>query len=197
MTIPAAFEERLRSTFQGRLRIRWSVKAREWHIEQKVGRAITAPIRIEADRDDLICARDGFDYLLTVRQGDRMPCPICEWQELKVPVRDFVDIRCAYCASKGLQGRTVAGFWPLDDSLIDHLKKLDPESDYSRNLAKDIDRRNQQREASQEADLSNTVKSAGSEHFDSIVGIPHFGFSTAKQWPADLGPQSSVSPIHG
>lgn len=189
MNIPSAFEERLHSTFNGRLRIRWSVKAREFRIEQRVGNAITAPIRIEADRDDLICARDGFDYLLSIRNGDRMPCPECEWAELKVPVRDFVDIRCPYCASKGRQGRVVAGYWPLDDSLLDHLRKIDPLRGASAELAAAADRRNAAHLASLEAKMSNEIYAHGAENYDALVGIPHFGYSTSKLWPADLGPK--------
>lgn len=192
-SIPSAFEERLRDAFDGRLRIRWSVKARELRIEQKVGNAITIPIRIDADRDDLICARDGYDYLLSIRSGDRMPCPECEWTELKVPVRDFVDIRCAYCASKGKQGRTVAGYWPLDDSLIDHLKKIDPLRGASQRLAKEADLANARRLASLEADFSNTIYAHGADHYAELVGIPQFGYSHAKHWPTDLGPQPSAS----
>lgn len=190
MNIPTAFEEKLQSAFHGRLRVRWSVRNRQFQIEQRVGRASLAPIRIEADRDDLICARDGYAYVLSIAQGDRMCCPECQWKELRVPVKEFADIRCDFCASLGKQGRVVAGYFPLDDSLIQHLKMIDPDGDYSRNLTKDIDQRNQQRELAAERDLSNTVEAGGSEHYNQIVGIPQFGYSHAKQWPSDLGPQN-------
>lgn len=189
VNIPTAFEDKLRRAFDGRLRIRWSAKSREFRIEQKVGRAITAPVRLDEGRDDLICARDGFDYLLTVRSGDRMLCPECEWTELKVPVRDFQDIRCPYCASKGKQGRVVAGFWPLDDTLIEHLQKIDPLRGASKELAAAADRRNEALLASQEREFSNKILAHGSDHYNELVGIPSFGYSTAKCWPAGLGPK--------
>lgn len=193
MHIPDVFKERLERAFDGRLRIRWSVKAREFRIEQQVGRAVVPPVRIEEDRDDLICARDGFDYVLSVRSGDRMPCPECEWTELKVPVRGFVDIRCPYCASKGRQGRTVAGFWPLDDTLITHLQMIDPLRGASKELAAAADRRNEARLAQAERDFSNTIYAQGADHYNEMVGIPQFGYSTAKGWPSDMGPNKQVS----
>lgn len=189
MTIPTTFEEKLRQAFHGRLRARWSVRNRTYQIEQQVGRASLPPIRIEADRDDLICARDGYGYVLEVAQGDRMCCPECQWTELTVPVREFVDIRCPYCASKGRQGRLVAGYFPLDDSLIEHLKKIDPEGTYAQNLTKDIDRRNQQRDTSLERGLTTTVEGHADERFNQVVGIESFGYSTTKMWPSDMGPE--------
>lgn len=183
MTIPTAFAERLKRAFGGRLRIRWSVRDREYRVEQRVGRAVTAPIRIDDDRDDLICARDGFDYVLSVRSGDRMPCPTCEWTELKVPIREFRDIRCPYCATKGKQGRTVAGYFPLDDSLITHLQMIDPLRGASKELADAADRRNAAKLASEERHLSNIVEAHGADHYADIVGIPQFSYTNAKHWP--------------
>lgn len=124
---------------------------------------------------------------MSISQGDRMCCPECKWRELRVPVREFADIRCDFCASLGKQGRVVAGYFPLDDSLIDHLKKIDPDGNHSRNITKEIDQRNQAREMSNERDMSNIVESAGNDHYDQLVGIPHFGYSQAKLWPSDLG----------
>lgn len=186
MNIPTAFEERLTKTFDGRLRIRWSVRAREFRIEQKVGNAVLAPIRIDEDRDDLICARDGYDYVLSVRSGDRMPCPSCEWTELPVPIREFRDIRCPYCASKGKQGRTVAGYFPLDDSLITHLQMLDPLRGASKELAQAADLRNEALLNSLERKFSNEILAHGSDNYDALVGIPHFGYSQAKHWPTEF-----------
>lgn len=189
MNAPESFVKRLDRAFDGRLRVRWSVKAREFRVEQRVGNAVLAPIRIDADRDDLICARDGFDYLLSVRSGDRMPCPTCEWVELKVPVRDFVDIRCPYCASKGLQGRVVAGYWPLDDALITHLQKLD--HDLYRPVKErmaELNRRNEMRLEAAEREMSNQVYAAGADHYNDLVGISSFAFTNAACWPANLGP---------
>ena len=40
-TIPESFAERLDAAFKGRLRIRWSDARKEYHLEQKVGRALS------------------------------------------------------------------------------------------------------------------------------------------------------------
>lgn len=187
--IPDAFAERLRSTFDGRLRIRWSVRAQEFRIEQKVGNAVVAPIRIDEDRDDLICARDGYDYVMSIRNGTRMPCPTCQFTELTVPALDTAHIRCSYCASKGLDGRVTAGYWPLEDALIDHLRKIDPLRGQTFELSAATDRRNRALLQSNENSISDIVISKGAEDYDALVGIPHFGYSTAKMWPAEMGPQ--------
>lgn len=188
MTAPSTFVDRLHRVFDGRLRIRWSEKEREFRIEQKVGRAVVAPLAIDSGRDDLICARDGYSYVLAIRSGDRMLCPNCQWQELRVPVRDFVDVQCSYCASKGRQSRTTVGFWPLDDSLIDHLRRIDPTRGQVKQEAIDLDRRNTLREAAAERHAFNQGEAAALQDYNNLVGIPQFGYSHAKCWPSELGP---------
>ena len=183
MNAPTEFTERLHSTFDGRLRIRWSAAERQFHIEQKVGRAVVAPIRIEEGRDDLIRARDGYHPVMTITPGDRTPCPECNFT-LRVPVRDTADIRCPYCQLKGRTTRVVAGYWPLDDSLIEHLRKIDPLRPGSETLAEEADRRNHQRLQSAENDISNAGYAALDERYNRIVGIPQVGY-TGKEFRGD------------
>lgn len=189
MNIPTSFSKRLHDTFDGRLRIRWSFHNREYRIEQKVRRAQLPRGRVEEHEDQLICLCDGFEYLLSIRDGDRMPCPSCQWMELKVPVRDFQDIRCPYCASKGRQGRVIAGYWPLDDSLIQRLQMLDPDRQHQRAIVQAMDDRNDARNTSMERGLSTHVTGVGDHFYNNLVGIPQFGYSHAKGWPSDLGPK--------
>lgn len=176
MEAPTRFVELLRENFGDRLRVRWSQKAQEFQIEQKVGRAVLPPIRIEEGRDDLIRARDGYDYVMSIRAGDRMPCPKCHYK-IPVPVRDTHHIACAYCKLKGRQTHVTAGFWPLDDSLIEHLRKIDPLRGAHRELTQAADLRNQARLKSAERDLSNHVEAVGSDHFNRLVGIPQVGYT--------------------
>lgn len=170
MNAPEQFVARLESTFGGRLRIRWSVAEQCFHIEQKVGRAVVAPIFIEESRDDLIRARDGYHPVMTVRPGDRMPCPTCSYQ-LHVPVLDTMDIRCPYCQLKGRQTRVVAGYWPLNDTLIEHLRKIDPLRGASQELADEADRHNKMLMRSQENDALAPGEAAFSDDYNRIVGI--------------------------
>jgi hypothetical protein len=177
MTISDSFVERLRKTFDGRLRVRWSVKEREYRIEQRVGRAAPIPIFIEADRDDLICAQDGYDYVLSIRPGDRMPCPVCHWTELRVPVRDFAKLTCEYCEAKGHKANVTAGYWPLDDSLIDHLRMLDPHRGAQLDLARAIDERNALREEREIDSAIDQGHAGASDHYNNLVGIEQVGYT--------------------
>lgn len=160
--------------FDGRLRIRWSQAEQQFLIEQKVGRAMVAPIRIEDNRDDLIRARDGYHPVMTITAGDRMRCPSCH-SELKVPVRETHDIKCGYCALLGRTTRIIAGFWPLDDALLDHLRHIDPLNDYQDELAEAADRHNRMLLKSQEDQVSNDGYAALEEQYNRLVGIPQVG----------------------
>lgn len=168
--------EQLERVFGGRLRIRWSPRLREFHIEQKVGRMALAPIRVDEGDDDMVRARDGYWFVMSIRQGDRMPCPDCGF-ELKVPVMDTADIRCEYCALRGRTTRVVAGFWPLNERLIEHLRRIDPLRGEQTELAEAADRHNRLLVASKEAELSDTVISSGSEQYNRLVGIPQVGYT--------------------
>jgi hypothetical protein len=181
---PQDFVDRLRDTFDGRLRVRWSAAAQEFQIEQKVGRASVAPCRIDEGRDDLIRARDGFHPVMSIRAGDRMPCPKCEY-ELKVPIRDTVDLRCPYCEMRGAQTRLVVGFWPLDDSLIEHLRKIDPLRDDQGEQAARADHHNRLLLQSQENSMSDAVTSAASDDYRRLVGIPMVGYTGKELLAAD------------
>lgn len=179
MNAPDAFIARLTSTFDGRLRIRWSDKERCFHIEQKVGRAVVAPIFIDSTRDDLIRARDGYHPVMTIQPGDRMPCPECNYT-LSVPVRETMDIPCPYCKLKGRQTRVVAGYWPLGDALIDHLRKIDPLRGHSHELAEEADRHNDMLLRSQENAALAPGEAAASDAYNRIVGIES---NTSKHLP--------------
>ncbi len=184
MHIPDQFQERLKNAFDGRFRARWSLRNSEVQIEQKVSRAVLPPIRIDEGRDDLIRARDGYHYVLSVRTGTKMPCPTCQWTELQVPVREFVQIRCPYCASKGRSARVVVGYWPLDDTLIAHLQMIDPLRGGSEELAKAADRRNEALLASEEQKYLNNITAKGAEHFNELFQIQQFSYEKATSWPS-------------
>src|SRR5687767_7794014 len=74
---PDRFQLRLEEVFGRRFRIRWSLRKGAWHIEQRVGRAALAPLRIAEWDDSLIRARDGYALVMEVRPGTTMPCPFC------------------------------------------------------------------------------------------------------------------------
>lgn len=176
MEAPKDFQNRLEEVFRGRLRIRWSPKREAWHIEQQVGRAASPPYRIDPFDDSLICARDGYAFVMEVRQGTRMPCPTCHL-ELPVPVMETCEVRCNYCKMKGRDGRVRAAYYPLGEVLIDYLRKIDPERGATQELADEADRANRAMLAAQERALSNTIEAAGKDAFTKIAGIESVGYT--------------------
>jgi hypothetical protein len=173
---PDSFVTRLHEVFDGRLRIRFSDKEQNFHIEQKVGRAVVAPCKIEEGRDDLIRARDGYHPVMTITPGDRMRCPSCHY-DLPVPVRETVDMRCPFCAFHGRTTRIVAGYWPLDDSLIAHLQMIDPLRDGQTELAEAADRHNRMLLQSQEDAAVAPGYAYADENYNRLVGIPQVGYT--------------------
>lgn len=176
MQAPESFTELLQDAFDGRLRIRWSAKEHEFHIEQKVGHGRMSPIRIDEGRDDLIRARDGYHFVMSVRTGDRMPCPSCNY-ELKVPVMDTWDIICPTCSTMNRKTSVVAGFWPLNDRLIEHLKKIDPLRDHQDEVAATADRYNERLLQSQEDDAMRPGEAYANDSYNRLVGIQQVGYT--------------------
>lgn len=177
MQAPDEFTRRLREQSDGELRIRWSNARQEWHIEQRVGRAILEPSPVSAIDDDYIRATEGYVLVMAVRNGDRMPCPDCGL-ELKVPHLRFAEILCPMCKHQGKDGRHVAGFFPLGDALLQHLRKLDPKRDWRKGEKEALDRRNKQLVASREQDYSNYITAVGLEHARQLMGIGQWGYNS-------------------
>lgn len=134
MEVPAGFARELNEAFGGRFRLRWSNKREEFHVEQRVsnGRVLEPPTDDNGDwdtyDDDYIRARDGFKYVMAVRDGDRMPCPICN-ATLSVPIMETREVVCVRCRLSGRDGRVAAAYYPLNHVLIEHLRYIDPLTD--------------------------------------------------------------------
>jgi hypothetical protein len=181
MTAPSYVTDRLKSEFGNRLRIRWSYKRSEWQIEAKVARAVEPGSHVDSADDDHIRARDGYAFVLSIRQGDRMPCPDCGFS-LRVPVLRTEEVRCDYCRSRGRDGRHRAAYYPLDsEKLFEHLRMIDPQRGYRTNLHRLADQRNQAILAAREREAMNKVQSATLDNFNRMVGIPQFGYSGKTQ----------------
>src|SRR5688500_16541104 len=82
------FEREFESAFNGRFRIRWSDKRQEYHVEQKMplSHPHLIPPQVQNDTggleydtysDEWIRARDGYFFTMAVRNGTKMPCPVC------------------------------------------------------------------------------------------------------------------------
>jgi hypothetical protein len=184
---PESFVEKLEREFRGRLRIRWSVERREWHIEQKVARGLfpgTKPTKRGWDEtvDKYVQHRDGYVFIMAVRDGDRMPCFRCG-HELKVPYMQTTHVKCQYCTLMGRPTYNAAVYMPLGDKLIDHLKSIDPENPISEKLVERLDRENEQMEARMMADAVRPAEAQFNDDYRRVVGIPtaHLSGKT-KMW---------------
>lgn len=180
MQPPSSFVQRLTKEFGGRLRIRWSKRLNEFQVEQRVGRATTPPIFVSEFRDDYIRAKDGYAYVLSVRPGDRMPCPTCGL-ELKVPAFQTTEVNCPRCSAKRNRptGYT-ASYFPLGESLIDYLKSIDPERDGYKRRLRDMDNNNFKLEAIKEKDLASQRADILTDGLYYSPDFPKIGYTTSK-----------------
>ena len=183
--VPVEFAERLHSVFDGRLRIRWSNVTNDYQIEQKVARGIiNFPPGLS--EDETIRLQDGYIFVMSIRNGDRMPCPRCG-STLRVPLREIKELSCPSCKTNHSEHRTAAGFFPLDDSLIQHLESIDPLKGMSRALRNKIDAHNEKYTADQRQKVLDDAWSKGAEDFNRIAGIPTKGYSGV-MLPGSEGP---------
>ena len=187
MQAPDSFVDKLERNFRNRLRIRWSVEDRSWHIEQKVKRGLfpgTKPSKLGWDEstDAYIRHRDGVILVLSVRTGDRMPCPKCG-HELKVPYMQTHVVTCKMCKLRGKHSHVPAVYFPLSDALLDFLRSIDPENPVSERLAEDLDNQNEALAATMERDALRDGTNAAALDYNRIVGIPQVGLSgSTKMW---------------
>jgi hypothetical protein len=176
MNIPIDFARRLQDEFNGRLRVRWSVARQEWHIEQRVGRAALPPFRISEIDDRLIRYRDGYAFVMAIRPGDRMPCPTCHLT-VKVPVLKTGEAVCSHCQFKGRDGRYKAAYFPLNDILLEHLRKIDPERGGIERVTAEADQALVQRERSIERNTKNQIEAGIKEDIRRVLQIPQVGYT--------------------
>jgi hypothetical protein len=181
MLAPSSFLDSLHRVFDGRLRCRWSYKRNEFHIEYKVapGRIVNCPVATEDD--PAIRARDGYAFVLAVRTGDRMPCPVCGY-ELKVPLFELAETKCDYCRLSGRDGRYPACYFPLNDRLIDYLRKIDPLRTWREGMAYRADAFNNRLMAQREREFENIVEDAIKDDYRKVAQIPtvYLGRGTTK-----------------
>lgn len=115
-------------------RVRWSLKEQCWHIEQHYGRGALPTFSIDPHNDDLVRARDGYWLVMKIQPGDRMACPA--WLPQHPPVQcgytiklvpgKFGEHRCDACRKAGRDGRTIAGYLPFEETLLQRLRSTNP-----------------------------------------------------------------------
>jgi hypothetical protein len=167
---PQDFQDKLHNAFDGRLRLRWSNQRGEYQIEQRVARGIVnfpAP----DDQDEQIRLKDGYFYVMSIRNGDRMPCPKCH-HTLKVPIREVRELKCGACEARGQDYRVIAGYYPLDDQLLNYLKMIDPLRGASKEMRARIDKHNAEFTDKQRDKVLTQLRDAAEDDFTRIAGIP-------------------------
>lgn len=152
--IPTWFEEALEREFQGRFRIRWSERKREWHFEERVGRAVYDPPKHEGETDRWVRARDGYRFMFAIQPAPWRGCPNCHLT-VDVPVCKFKEVRCDYCGFRGVGQRYVLAYFPLGEKLLEHIRAHDPVRDMTKRRVKEVDLHNERHQLGMERHSTN------------------------------------------
>lgn len=174
-SVPDSFNRQLFAEWGDMLRIRYSTKTHSFHVEQKIGRAVLPPNFVNSEDDDAIRARDGYGFVMSFTPGDRMACPI-DGTALKVPHLKTGEVRCFTCVKAKRDGRYRGAYFPFNDSLLQHLRSLDPRKGRQFDVVADADRANKLKQMGHERETSNVVESGIKENYGRMVGIPQFGY---------------------
>ncbi len=177
MRAPEQFVEQLEAEFPG-YRIRWSHTRKRWQIEQQVGRGALPTFRVDPNDDHVVRARDGYWLVCEVCPGTTTPCPDCG-VDLKAPALKFAEVVCEACKAVGFDGRIMAGYFPLSESLLDHLRSTDPKRGALERMADQLDAANEAILAERARELHNTNEAIAKDEFPFIFNIPSTGYSKA------------------
>jgi hypothetical protein len=179
---PKEFIDRLKNTFYGELRVRWSIRDHMWLIEQKVGRAALPTRRIREIDDELIQLKDGYARVMAVARGSVVPCSMKCGADLKLKIRETVEVVCDRCKLKGKKNGFIGGYFPLDDQLIEHLKMMDPtRSDQLRRVRAETEYANWLKKVQEES----VHREAAAQYKDALLDqLPKAGFPslTPDKW---------------
>lgn len=175
---PEQFVKDLERNFHGRMRIRWSNQKQEWQIEEKITRGLLPDEYTNGENDHAIRLRDGYGLVCAVKPGDRTPCPRCK-MELRVPIREFGEVRCGFCEHRGRSTSVIAGYFDLNDTLIQHLRRISGDYAWRDDLLSETKKHEQQVEASRERELDNIGEAVFSDSYNRMNQIPQTGY-TAK-----------------
>lgn len=182
-SVPQTFSEELEKEFGDRIRVRWSDQWNEWHVEQKVRRGLAAsPSKFDPYDDTLIRHKDGYVWIMSVKQGTRFDCPKCGLT-LKAPTRETKQVSCDHCRMKGYNHQWIASHWPLDHTLIEHLKMLERQIDTKSDMLHKSDMA--LRKIQERAVLDPTLAAFEDRH-SKLAGILSVGYTgKEKMWQRD------------
>jgi len=186
MFAPSSFTRQLQREFDGRYRLRWSKKRQEWHLEQKVGvGAADLPFRLDEEDDSLVRAKDGYFFVMAIRPGDRGPCPGVDYSTnpptpcgatLKVPIKETAEVKCERCELAGRDPYFPLAYFPLDDTLIQHIRHIDFALGHNEHIARMQDNVNEMLMATNKKDALNEIDDVSYDVRKLIAGIEQVGY---------------------
>lgn len=171
MTPPEWFSEALEKQSKGKFRIRWSVSRDRWQIEEKAARSRMYDRPVSILRDELIREYDGYTLFAEVCPGTKMKCDRC-FRWVGVAQQKFKTTRCSHCRKEHK-----AFFWVLGESLLEHMRKVDPDTGGIDRVFEEVDQRTAMRDRSLRNDGRNQNEAAGKDSFNFIHEIPTFGYT--------------------
>ena len=122
---------------------------------------------------------EGYLPIMTVSVSEKMRCPE-DGYWLDVPNRETKQITCLACKLKGRTTKVTAGFYPLNSSLLNHLKAIDPLRNMDRDLAKEMLEANEKLTEIQQKELYNQADAYASDNLNRLMGIPVSSLSASK-----------------
>ena len=122
---------------------------------------------------------EGYMPILTVSASEQIRCPECA-MFVEVPNRETQQVRCWYCASRGRTTRITAGFYPLNSSLINHLKSIDPLRNMESDDVAKMQEYNEKLIAQRQAEISANAEAYTSDNINRLMGILQTGYSGTK-----------------
>ena len=191
MYIPEHVEEAIASRFGGRFRLRWSDVNHVYFYEQRVRRGLAegfAPIKVKDEKHRKLTwenqkrAADGYILTMQIAPGTTVFCNHCGGK-ISVPAFKWAQSYCAFCKMAGRHSVFNGGYWPIGDTLLDELDRLDPDRGGLDRTMYEHDASVKEQEFQAEYNFTAPADAAYREEFRKLVGIPQTGFSGAtKMW---------------
>ena len=197
------FEQEFLQAFDGRFRIRWSDKRHEYHIEQRLQKSnphLIPPVYKDPETfhetydtysDEWIRARDGYFFVLAIRPGNTMPCPVCGLT-VDVPELITAESHCPFCKVMGRDARYIAAYFPLNHILIEHMRTLDP---YTNGPAQSRKRIREQQLTKQDREQKAALDEADAMvrfNNNQVMNVPMSGSGSRKTVQHDDGSRLEV-----
>ena len=182
MEIPEIFLEDLKVEFQDRLRAKFSRKQNATLIQQRMARNVIGSLNrkfLKHDDERRQHLAEGYKTIMTVAASETIRCPEC-CMKLEVPKLETRQIKCLYCKLKGRKTQVTSGYYPLNSSLINHLKAIDPMRNMDNNLVQATMDQNERIAKQQQKQLYDNAHDYASDNLNRLMGIPVVGYAGTK-----------------